>query len=423
MSSMPDLGSLERPRSAGPEPLAASPQSYIPGVDSAGMDSAGMGHGGVGHAGVGPSGLGVRERTLSAPDASRLRPFAVVRGSAAILAYRGALERLAERCGQAGTMVHLPYLLAVCRLGAKVPHLLLRRDGLGELESAVLVNQYMIGGVGTGLYLPTDGSGQQSVVAPAAMRSALMEEAAAFLLRRGALVVLVSLGGGDFSGLESRRPGSFKWTTQTRTVVQTLALAGTVAATLGKLGAHTRRNLRHFQRRAVVELGARFEPVVELAETELLAMNRHILYPVPEEVAVCRTRLAKQLAGSFVMGLRGRDGGWLSLLGGRRFDGATTVDWQMNSDAFPAFSLGTAMRAFLIEDEVARGTQCLTFDGGTSHTMQRAFIQETVSDLLVTRTWLPLGLLRRVIPPRLPVGVLLSKMLLSKTLVWRRSGR
>ncbi len=351
------------------------------------------------------------------------RPFLEVRGSREILALSGSLSRLAERSGQQSVMEHLPFLLSKCRLGTKVPHLLLRRDPSGELESAVLLSEYKVGPVLTGVFLPADFSDYQSVVAPEEVRSAIAGEAAAYLMRGRALVVLLSLRRGDFSTLERPGTGSFSWTTQSRVIVQTLPLKETLDATLAALGAHTRRNLRHFQRRALTELGATFESRAELTRTEFLTMNRHTLYPAPDDVAACRLHTVTELAGSFMIGLRARDGAWLSLVGGRRHAGITTIEWQMNTAALPAYSLGTAMRMFLLEHEIAQGTRCLNFDGGTSHSMQRAFEPEAVSDLLAVRTWLPLGLLRTTIPPRLPTGLLLSKMLLSPELVWRRAGR
>ena len=354
---------------------------------------------------------------------SGLRPFLEVRGSREILALSGALSRLTERSGQQSVMEHLRFLLSKCRLGAKVPHLLLRRDPTGEVESAVLLSEYRVGRVPTGVFLPVDFSDYQSVLAPEEMRSAVAGEAVAYLMRRRALVVLLSLRRGDFSALGGPGAGTFAWTTDSRVIVQTLPLKETLHATLAALGAHTRRNLRHFQRRAVTELGATFESRAELTKAEFLTMNRHTLYPAPEDVAACRLHTVRELAGSFMIGLRAGDGAWLSLVGGRRHAGVTTIEWQMNTSALPAYSLGTAMRMFLLEHEIAQGTRCLNFDGGTSHSMQRAFEPETVSDLLAVRTWLPLGLLRRTIPPRLPAGLQLSKMLLSQELVWRRAGR
>ncbi len=350
---------------------------------------------------------------------ARVRPFSVVRGSKRILLYYEALTRLAVRCGEQDAMVYLPFALAKCRRGAKEPRLLMRRDGRGELESAVLLDEYVLLGIPTGIYVPIGLAGQQTMLVQDGLRSRLAEEVAVFLMRGCGLVVQLSVRDGEFAYLEGRGLGRFRWTTDARTVIQTLPLADTVDGTLALLGARTRRNLRHFRRLAEAELRATFETKVELSESEFLELNRHTLYPVPLKAARCRYGWAWKTPQNFLVGLRGGDGSWLSLLGGRRQGGCTVVDWQMNINTLPAYSLGTVMRAFLLEHEIAQGTRRMTFDGGTPHSMHRAFELEAVTDLLLTRWFMPLGLLRRLIPPRLPEGHVLRKMLLSSTVAWR----
>ena len=76
------------------------------------------------------------------------------------------------------------------------------------------------------------------------------------------------------------------------------------------------------------------------------------------------------------------------------------------------------MRILLIEEELARGTAQLRFEGGTPHSMRSAFDRESVSDLLYASPRLPaicLLLLGRV----LPKGNLLGDVLSSPHLVWR----
>ena len=55
------------------------------------------------------------------------------------------------------------------------------------------------------------------------------------------------------------------------------------------------------------------------------------------------------------------------MIGHRRRKGTTYISWQMNLKDFPAFSIGTAMRAYLLEHEIACDTQLLTFEDGTTH--------------------------------------------------------
>jgi hypothetical protein len=130
------------------------------------------------------------------------------------------------------------------------------------------------------------------------------------------------------------------------------------------------------------------------SESEFLVLNRNSLYPVFPWIAKWRFRCARGLPDSIFAGLRAADGSWLSMIGGRPRNRITYVDWQMNVKAFPALSIGTAMRAYLIEHEVARGTQLLTFEDGTTHSMNRAFVREVVCDLLLARPSLSPNVLR-----------------------------
>ena len=95
----------------------------------------------------------------------------------------------------------------------------------------------------------------------------------------------------------------------------------------------------------------------------------------------CRVRPCRR----FLTGLRGPDGQWLSLAGGWRQDGTTVLHWQMNRAGMEKHSIGTVMRSYLLEDEIARGASRLLIFGGTPHSMRHAFAQEPVSDLILQR--------------------------------------
>jgi hypothetical protein len=173
-----------------------------------------------------------------------------------------------------------------------------------------------------------------------------------------------------------------------RTPPRHLALERGMEATLAKMGDDTRRNFRRYRRRAVEELGAEFVPHISISREEFLALDRKSTNPVERAVIEWRYALLEQARNDeriLLCGLRSREGEWLSLIGGRR-DGATTqIDWQFNRAGLPHFSLCTAMRAFLLEHEIARGTRRLVFEGGTPHPMRFAFETAQTVDLLAIR--------------------------------------
>lgn len=345
-----------------------------------------------------------------------LASFTAVHGHKNVLALHETLSDLAERCGQSGVMDYLPFFLSVCRLWGKVPHLLLLPDSAGEPQAAVLLYEYGLGRISSGIFVPADLCGERTVLAPERLRSMIAWQAAEALLDRGAHLVFLSLRNGDFTSLH--RAATHTCATRQRIALRTLPIASSFDATVAAMGSHTRRNLRHYRRLAESELGATFVPEANPSESEFLALNRDSLYPVFPWIAKWRFRNARGLRDSVLAGLQTADGSWLSLIGGRRRNRITYLDWQMNVKAYPALSIGTAMRAFLIEHEVARGSLLLTFEDGTPHSMNRAFVPENVCDLLLARPSLSPNVLRNL-AARMPLkSNVLAATIRENTFVW-----
>jgi hypothetical protein len=345
--------------------------------------------------------------------------FTVVRGYEKVLALHSSLCDLAERCGQSGVMDYLPFFLSASRLWGRVPQLLLLPGSAGELEAAVLLYEYGVGPISSGIFIPADLFGKRTVLAPERIRSAVVWRAAESLLDRGAHLVYLSLENGDFSSWQ--KLSTRTCATRRHIARRTLLIRSTFEDTVAGMGPHTRRNLRHFRRLTEFKLGAKFVPESSLSEANFLAFNRDSLYPVFPWIARGRFHKVHGLAEGFLAGLRAGDGSWLSLIGGRRQHRITYIDWQVNIKAHPALSIGTAMRAYLIEDEVARGTQHLTFEDGTPHPMSRAFVPEYMCDLLLARRTLSPNLLRKL-AARIPIKHnMLAGNILDKDLVWHGS--
>ena len=161
------------------------------------------------------------------------------------------------------------------------------------------------------------------------------------------------------------------------------------------MGKSTRFNLRYYRRRLEKQMPCEYvaSAADALLGADLEALNASSLNPVPEEEFARRIRSASQLPGSFLAGLRGPDGRWLSLIGGWRQGKTTVLYWQMNSSGFEKHSIGTVMRSFFLEHEIRQGAEKLLIYGGTPHTMRNAFDQDTVADLVVRRTGMRAALL------------------------------
>ena len=356
-----------------------------------------------------------------------------LRGLEAVLRLQPRLAALAARSGQLGAVDYLEYFLTGPYVGEKTPCLFLvhadsqdsrspRESATQALFGAVLLFEYRVRGLRTGIYITDDDGGERTVLGPPGDRARIAAHLVTWLLESGARLLLLSLQAESTalqSAMQSAQARSHLWATRRRELRSYLPLLPTYDETLARMGKHTRRNLRAFHRRAESELSAIFVESPELTEEQFLVLNRRCSYPVPEAVASWRYRTVNSLEGGFTVALHSAtSGGWLSLLGGRRHHGTTEIGWQMNRADLEAYSLGTAMRSSLIEHEVARGTRQLFFEGGTPHSMQSAFLPTPVLDLMVSSSSPASALLRRVAPHFLPEKNFLREMLRDPDLRW-----
>ena len=109
------------------------------------------------------------------------------------------------------------------------------------------------------------------------------------------------------------------------------------------------------------------------------------MYAVPAKVATWRYHSLKDVGTPLFMGIRDRDGRWLSLLGGRRHHDGTEILWQMNRNGLSAYSLSIVMRSYFMEHEISHGMTKLYMEGGTAHPMRFSFVNDKVKDLVVVR--------------------------------------
>jgi hypothetical protein len=196
-------------------------------------------------------------------------------------------------------------------------------------------------------------------------------------------------------------------------------LEDTYDATLANFGKHTRRNLRASRRHAEAKLGYTFVADPVMSKEEFLAFNRVSTYPVSDELAAWRHDAMKLLPGGLFLGIRSCGGEWLSVIGGRRHQNGTFVEWQMNRADMTGFSLGTLMRSHLLEYEVQRGSKRLYLVGGTSHSMKYAFGTEHFVDLVALQRALPAFLLRRFARPLMLEETFLVQTLADPKLKWQ----
>jgi hypothetical protein len=376
-----------------------------------------------------------REGT-SFKDGSGAAHLFVLRGRVEILRLRAVLTSLCARCGQAGAMDYLEYFLTTVENLKKTPYLVLiaSRSDVGVLElraedlrGAVLLYEYRVMGFGSRLFTTCDFNGHRAVIAPPALRTQVSATVCRYLMEQGANLVLLSLQPGSAEScqicFENSMVGERKrwWTTQTRKVGATIALQPTLDATLARMGKHTRRNLRYYRRKAEADLEYSFANDVRsiLTMAQLMELNHASTHPVAQPVLERRFETMESMEGFFGVGLRQSNGQWISLLGGRRHHGVTEVDWQMNRAGLAKYSVGTLIRSYLMEYEIAIGTDKLFFEGGTPHTMRHSFLSEEAMDVVVMNRSLFVFLLLRCAKWLRPEKNFLLQTLMSPAVKWQ----
>ena len=332
----------------------------------------------------------------------------LVTGRQGVLALQPLLQSLSRQTGQAGSMDWLHHFINSPDSLEKTPYLLLV-GGERSLVGALLLYEYRFAGLGTRVFATDDILGTRTIIAPEQDRIAVAQAAIQQLMRLDAVAVLVSIDTPIApAASQAHSAGGYTTAARLRMAPRYLALQPTFDATLALMGPHTRRNLRLYRRRAEIELGAEFVPQVSIDAYEYFELNRASTSPAPGDLACWRYELFKR-AGTddriLLCGLRGRDGQWLSLIGGRRNGTTTEIDRQLNRAGLPRYSLSTATRAFLLEHEIARGTKRLVFEGGTPHPMRFAFTRGQTVDLLAirnrsTRAWLLRRFADRLFPEK-----------------------
>jgi hypothetical protein len=334
----------------------------------------------------------------------------ILEGRETILDHARLLERFAERCCQYGAMHWLGYFLGGMGARWKRPCMVvLLRPGadrnslqLNDLRGAALFYEFSPLGLRTRAYSTDDWEGLRTVIAEPALRHQVTALATQALIRRGAHVVLTtySVERPDESqvGPLLRLPGTL-WAERNREVTkQRLLLGGTYEETLAKFGKQTRTNLRYYRKRLLAQMDCEFiaDALPVLSGDDLIRLNSSSLNPLPVNECRRRYQAVRELNGGYLIALRGPQQRLLSVIGGWRQGTTTVMHHQMNAAGYEKSSLGTVMRSYFLESEVARGTRTIIFYHGTNHTISHAFEGECTRDLVVRRKTLHAAALKQL---------------------------
>jgi hypothetical protein len=353
----------------------------------------------------------------------------IVRGCDAILELHSMLVELSERCDQSGAMDDLKYFLSRPKFANKIPALLLFCStypprNSSEIEAVILLYEYQVAGIGGHVFVADYHGGDRTVIAPPRFRAQVAYRGSAALLSKGALAVQLTYQTDidrpeEFTVPSAGDNSGWRWASSVRRMHGYVPLEDSYDATLASFGKHTRRNLRAARRHAQKAVGYTFVVDPVLTKEEFLSFNRISAYPVPDELAAWRHKAMDYISDRLFLGIRGANGEWLSIIGGRRPRNGTFVEWQMNRADMGPLSLGTLMRSHLIEHEVERGSKRLYLVGGTSHSMKYAFGSEHFVDFAAARGVLPAFLLRHLARPLMSENTFLVQAFADPKLNWQ----
>ena len=291
-----------------------------------------------------------------------------------------------------------------------------------HVAAAVLLWEYRVAGVHTRAFTIADRNGG-AMLAPPELRLRIAARMRDVLMAHGACVALIStdatdtLGGAEELLLHPQTRSSYTWGWRRRELPVHLELKSTMDATLAEMGQKTRHNLRYYRKRAERELGCHFIPQADITLSEALELNKISSYAASADKIRWRLRAHTLLHDPFLMGIKDSQNRWLSVVGGRRYNGTTEILWQMNRNDLPLSSLSTVLRSYYMEHEIQRGMKFLTVEGGTPHAMINSFARRDVYDIVLLRRPL-LTPIRALMAHRVPKDNLLLEILQAPDVVW-----
>jgi len=146
-----------------------------------------------------------------------------------------------------------------------------------------------------------------------------------------------------------------------------LELPRTYDEFLAKVGPSTRHNLRRYRRKSE-QTGNEFCP--DQPFTDFSAVARRLLPKEAHAKGISNLQrvlgMIEAMPSRLLIGLRRRDGEWISLAGGWYVDGRAVLVLQLNDRTCSRESVSLVLRSYLIEQLINRGIRELVFWAGTS---------------------------------------------------------
>jgi hypothetical protein len=320
-----------------------------------------------------------------------------------ILSIKQELEQLRLRCHQQDDVTtDIDYFLTSKDPQNRRPIVVIFRAE-SALVAAAFFHQVCFVGVGSGLACAGDPMGDGLLIAPAQERETFLRCAIEELVnvQKKFHTVRLRVKTSRPSLLVDFEAPGLRNKFIERTVQHRLVLTETYEEMLASFGLRTRRSLRAKRRQLENNLRPDFFPGIAAEEAFQAMCFLRAKSSMPARSMWYFEGLRKMLhtrEDAFAMGLRSKDGTWLSVLSGWRRNGTTYIDVQLNHSTYMRESLSAVMRAFLLEYEISIGQKYIVFVGGCSALLERyCSPHEAFADLVVTRSSLSGWLFKKAV--------------------------
>ena len=246
----------------------------------------------------------------------------------------------------------------------------------GRMVGVVYAEEQKVCGACTGWVYGGDEMGRGLVLASPEREAEVLATACEYLLQHGAHALRLiwrSTGNEILPILRLERPDLQVWCkSELREEGDWLHLASTYGAFLGRLGPHTRRNLRYYRRKTEAA-GMHYVPELTLQQYQeaVVALNLVADFPSVSEREERDHRFFAQFGTPVLSGLADANGRLVSVLGAVRSGTHLHVLTQLNDESLRPFSISLVLRGYLIEQLIPRGFTSIHFVNGASPMLGR----------------------------------------------------
>ena len=356
----------------------------------------------------------------------------ILRGRKSILELHHVLSSFCAECGQDGRMDDLHYFFEksgildsepILFLLLKAPVATVADITCNDLSGAILMYEYRFLGLRLKALSVVDRAGG-ALIARSEDRVRIAARMRDVLMQSGVHLAMLSVDATGYADpaaaltAEIATTKSHRWKMRHRHYAAYLEMQSSMDETLANINQKTRFNLRYYRRRAERDFGSYFLPQISITEQELIAFNRDSSHPSSDKVLRWRLVGQKLLQQPVLVGVKDKDGQWLSILAARRNGDRSEILWQMNRANLPQHSIGTVMRSYFMESEIAQGCRRLYVEQGTPHLMKNSFVHRDLYDIVLVRNSIS-SMLKKLTKKYLPADNPLAELLHDPALAWQ----